>query len=116
MDKTIIIIPIHSIIDIITNSSSELFVCNTDKSTSEVRALLGAILTAYGEGKGHDYCFSEVFGDIKIADHNELDWHGWGFDIHKGDLIITSESDNTIPWGIQDIIEDMFCATRHHLG
>jgi hypothetical protein len=40
MKEVIVIKNIHSFIDVITNSSTELFVCDTDKTLSEVTALV----------------------------------------------------------------------------
>ena len=39
-NKDIFIIDIHSFIDVITNSSTELFVCDTDKTVTEVTNLI----------------------------------------------------------------------------
>ncbi|KKQ99975.1 MAG: hypothetical protein UT24_C0019G0015 [Candidatus Woesebacteria bacterium GW2011_GWB1_39_12] len=46
------IIPIHSIIDITTNSSSELFICNTQKTEEEVKEFLEALGQAVGQWHG----------------------------------------------------------------
>jgi len=40
MKKDIFIIDIHSFIDVITNSSTELFVCNSDKTVGEIEQLI----------------------------------------------------------------------------
>ena len=45
----LLIIPIQSISDVITNSSSEIFVLDTDKSISEVIEILEAITTGFQE-------------------------------------------------------------------
>jgi hypothetical protein len=46
--KTLLIVNTHSIIDVITNSSSELFVCKTDKTVEMVKEILAADPNVYG--------------------------------------------------------------------
>jgi len=67
--KSVIVINTHSFVDLITNSSSELFVCNTKKTTDMVRDLLQKLLNAHGELQGNfdRYQFSSVFGTIEEA-------------------------------------------------
>lgn len=64
------IIPIHSFVDVITNSSTELFVCDTEKAISLVRELVDEIQNKYPNEYGHrlhvdyaeDYELREIFG------------------------------------------------------
>lgn len=49
----VLIIPIQSVSDIITNSSSEVFILDTDKSCAEVNAVLESITSGF--------CYPEVF-------------------------------------------------------
>jgi hypothetical protein len=46
--KTLLVINPHSFIDVITNSSTELFVCDTDKSIETVKEILAADPNVYG--------------------------------------------------------------------
>ncbi len=77
--KQILIINLHSMIDVITNSSSELFVCDTDKSVETVKEILKELLEKYGEleSVGCDNKsyrdFDSVFGRIeKVEDISSL--------------------------------------------
>ena len=40
--KNLLVIPVHSFVDLITNSSSELFVCNGNKSVEAVKEIMAA--------------------------------------------------------------------------
>lgn len=44
--KTTLLIPIHSLIDLITNSSSEVFVTSDRETLSKLRSMIDAILVA----------------------------------------------------------------------
>lgn len=46
--KKILIINTHSMVDVITNSSTELFVCDTDKTVEMVKEILAADPNVYG--------------------------------------------------------------------
>lgn len=46
--KTLLVITPHSILDVITNSSTELFVCDTDKTVEMVKEILAADPNVYG--------------------------------------------------------------------
>ncbi len=57
------VISLHSFVDVITNSSSELFVCNTKKSVEAVKATIEALAEKYNEEcdhRNHEYPFSPV--------------------------------------------------------
>ena len=65
----IIIVSIHSFVDIMTNSSSELFVCNTNKSVEQVKASIEEILEKYWQSTKQPSLdvWTEVFNQPKIA-------------------------------------------------
>ena len=58
-------IKIHSIVDVITNSSSEIFVCNTDKTLEVVREFLAEMLKFYNAFLEKDLLFEDVFLDLR---------------------------------------------------
>ncbi len=61
--KSIAIIPIHSFVDIITNSSSELFICETKKSIETVKETLVELAKLYNQKCKlieNDYMSAEV--------------------------------------------------------
>jgi len=75
--KTLITFSTHSFVDLITNSSSELFVCDTQKTVEMVREILKKILDTHNEINDLNYDFDEVFGLIEVCefgfDYNDLD-------------------------------------------
>ncbi len=70
------IIEIHSFVDVITNSSTELFICDTDRAVAEVAALVAEIEKRYPNEYGHglsvdhanDYELQDVFGYMEEED------------------------------------------------
>jgi len=188
--KSLLLLDLHSTVDIITNSSSEIFVCNTDKSLEFVKEWLEKALELINIG-GVVYQYDEVFGELEIIDESNVDknfnslivntgyfdwkwkelgitqledcydwkenykklngliekypWHenrkiniennkkayeAW--DLHEkqwkdkyfekikpqliGKIIISSASDNSIPFGLFDLIESTFNGERFHIG
>jgi hypothetical protein len=112
----------------VSNSSSSCFVCQTgyccdnkNYTIEETEGILQKILDFYNEIFGEDENFSEVFGEIKIADEKDMDsleyyTRGWDGDTIKGKILIYSCEDNSIPYEVFDIIENKFNAQRIHLG
>jgi hypothetical protein len=66
--KNIFVVNTHSFVDLITNSSSELFVCNTSKSISFVEEVLKELIKNAGEE------YSNCIGEISLSKYN-LDKH-----------------------------------------
>jgi|LakMenEpi03Aug12_release.lakeMendotaPanAssembly.Ray.scaffolds.fasta_scaffold53998_3 hypothetical protein len=58
--KTIFVANNHSFVDVITNSSSELFVCNTDKTIDLVKDILKELLYKHDPKLNFDDCFGEI--------------------------------------------------------
>jgi len=163
--KNLILINNHSFVDVITNSSSELFICNTGKSIEFVKEILAEMLQTYSKATGKEYIFDHVFGDIYLAEekadqalklliewdipwniHNKLSEettkdpipemdYSEGYEVSvekrnawiarhredlenalKGFIFIESWSDNSIPYGLFSMIEDIFNADRKHMG
>ena len=135
--------------DLITNSSSELFVCNTDKTLAAVKEVLKALLDAYNLTIDEPIPFDECYGDIGYAKdlphvvtsylsyksgwwHNPHKWGTPEFNDYRDEqerkareslpdnfdnyIMIRSDSDNTIPYELFDLIENAFNAERWHLG
>ena len=61
MGKRILIINTQSFVDVITNSSSELFICNTNKSLDAVKDILKDML----EKSDYSTSFEDAFGDVQ---------------------------------------------------
>ena len=89
---------IQSISDIITNSSSEVFVVSTDKH-AEVAEFIKNICDIFGVNMNEIMEFDSATENGYIK--------GWDIKYKKGDLIIESTDDNTIPGIIMNIIEEL---------
>lgn len=68
--KTLFVIPLHSAVSLITNSSSELFVCNTDKTLETIKEIVKKFLDSHNKLSGSNYTFEGCFGDISIANYS----------------------------------------------
>ena len=67
------IIKPHSTIDVITNSSSELFICNTDKSAEFVTEVLKEFLSSINKITGFDRSFERCFNPVhKLETENDV--------------------------------------------
>ena len=124
-----ITIKIQNISDVITNSSSEIFIgkSNTPEDTAE---LIRDVLTSVYEnlkrardnaGKNTYAYYGETLDDlmdIYVAQNDYTD-SGWGYSYKEGDIIIESTEDNSIPPILMDFIYEFFSwdnIERHHLG
>ena len=69
-NRTLFVIAHHSFVDLITNSSSELFICNTDKTVTAVKSILNKLLETHAEltEMSDVYTFSYCFGSIEAAE------------------------------------------------
>lgn len=122
-------IKIQNISDVITNSSSEIFICksNTPEDTAE---LIRDVLTSVYEnlkrardnaGKNTYAYYGETLEDlidIYVAQNDYTD-SGWGYSYKEGDIIIESTEENSIPPILMDFIYEFFSwdnIERHHLG
>ena len=107
----------HSFVDLITNSSSELFVCNSDKTLEAFREFLTKLVEMHQELSGESTAFEDMFQEPWIADKNDYrDYEGYGVMINKGDILLRSADDNSIPWAIVGLIESYIPCQRYHLG
>jgi len=73
MDKKIYIIAPHSFVDVITNSSSELFIGNTDKSIETIKEICVDLLSVYNKINDTSLEFEDVFEEPYIVDENNID-------------------------------------------
>ena len=124
-----IIIKIQNISDVITNSSSEIFICQseTPEQTIElIREVLGDVYenlkkARSNAGRNTYSYYGETLDDIltiDIADEEYSD-NFYNYSYKKGDILIESTSDNSIPSIIMDFIYEFFSwnnVERFHLG
>lgn len=86
--KRLLIIPMQSISDVVTNSSSEVFILNTDKSCEEVNTILGTFTRGFR--------YPEIFS---LEDYRE-----WRKKIRNGEI----EDDYSYPGTIFSIADGWF--------
>ncbi len=116
MDK--IIINIHSMVDIITNSSTELFVLDTEKSVEVVKEILEEAIRLHNTANNVNLKFDDVFQELYFGNaKNELDDWGYTTNLKEG-IVIRSATDNAIPYWMFEFIESIFgySTERFHLG
>lgn len=129
MVKQIIAIDVHSFVDVITNSSTELFVCDTDKTIEAVEEILHKLIDHYNElvelagNHVEKLDYDEVFDTPYIYTkemwyNNKSDEYKWNYHDEKniGRIIISGVDDNSIPYEMFDKIENLFNGYREHLG
>lgn len=123
------IIPIQNISDVITNSSSELFICQSENPEQMVEVIKEVLTTVYENyKKARSYgdrntasLYEESLDEILEITISDSDGHdnGYGYDYKKGDIIIEGLYDNSIPPIIMDFIYEFFPynkVKRYHLG
>lgn len=111
---------IQSFSDIITNSSSEVFVIES-KDHEKIKTFLADICEVFGWDVNDLMTFESVEEDGEVE--------GWDSTYKAGNLLIWSTDDNSIPSIIMEIISDMKWdyipalkditisdVTREHLG
>ena len=103
------VINILSISDVITNSSSEVFVIHSkpefqDEINKEIPEFLRELCDLIEED------IDEMM-EFDVSDETYID-EGWYYYVHKNDLLIHSVSDNTIPYWMIDFIQDLYCFNK----
>jgi len=78
----ILIVTTHSFVDLITNSSSELFVSNGKKTIDAIKELLAALLKNHDTLMGTTHEFKDVFGKIERPKYT-FDFWGIPQPIHE---------------------------------
>lgn len=78
--KKIVLIKPHSFVDVITNSSTELFVGGTEKDVSAIYEILQECLNSYNGG---DFQSIQSICDVEIITDGNIDswlatFNGWG--------------------------------------
>ena len=127
MKKAFVINP-HSFLDVVTNSSSELFLCDTEKGLEFVEDILKDLLHLYDKANDTHHLFEDVFKVRYCSQHEYEDmktyWEEhYSYEINRikdkninDVIVIESTDDNSIPYALFDFIEETFNAGRLHLG
>lgn len=95
---------IISVSDVITNSSSEVFIIHAkpefqDEINQEIPEFLKSICELFEEDID-DMLYTTISDETYIDEE-------WYYYVHKNDLLIHSNSDNTIPSWLMSIIDDL---------
>lgn len=95
---------ILSISDVITNSSSEVFVIHAkpefqDEINEEIPEFLKELCSLFGED-------IENIIECHISDSTYID-DGWYYYVNNNDLILRSTEENSIPYWLMDLIGDI---------
>jgi len=117
--KIILIISPHSFIDVITNSSTELFVMDTNKSIEVVKEILIEAINLHNKVENTNYSFEDIFDEPYIGSgYDALDgWNDYYSTTIGNGIIIKSANDNSIPYWMFEFIESSFGdVERFHLG
>lgn len=118
-DKTIKL-NFHSFVDVITNSSTELFVLDTDKALESVKEILQAAIDLHNKANGTNYKFEDIFDEPYVGSGKEqLDgWEDYYSSKIEDGIIIEGADDNSIPYWMFEFIESTFGykTERFHLG
>ena len=124
--KQVLIFTPHSFVDVITNSSTQLFVADTKKSIEVVKAALRRMISTYNEIEGTNYtlesCFNEPYRVTKDTDVEQLLHWGKYYPFLatkgrlKGRIVLMGNGDNSVPYDLWDEIRTTFNAQSAHLG
>lgn len=100
--KQLITIKTHSFIDIITNSSSELYVCDKNSSIEAIKELLDKLCFRYRTS------YEYVFAPLYIIDESNIDSFikeyiiGWGVQLPGYDMEVSNY------WTTYHMLEDKY--------
>jgi hypothetical protein len=124
----VLVIETHSFIDVITNSSTEIFICDTDKTLDAVKEILQMIIDNHNRlaklsGDISPLDFDDVFCDPFIYTEemwkkDEKEKYRWGYENanNVGEIMIKGTDDNSIPYEMWETINNIFNANNEHLG
>lgn len=144
MKQISLLLNIHSHLDLITNSSTELFITGGENNVDTVKEILQEILDSWNKlartgafgphwvknkrkylNKEQEklepiYKLDDIL-EVFVFTENMFkaqEDYGWGYEKREniGKIIIESRTDNSIPYEMFEWIEEAFCAKRYHLG
>lgn len=94
-----------SISDVITNSSSEVFIIHAKPEFQEiVNEEIPKMIENVCEAA--ELNINEIL-EFDVADHSYID-KDWWYHVKEGDLLIYSTGDNSIPYWLMEFIEGMY--------
>jgi hypothetical protein len=121
--KKIFVISIHSIIDVITNSSTELFIIDESKTLDMIKEVISNLITAQNINS-EKYDLQSIYSCLRYEEDIESylkdvykDWFPGETvttNIKSGYLLIIDDS--MIPYWAEDAIIEILNAEQMHLG
>jgi len=113
----VIIINIHSLIDVITNSSTELFILDTKKSIGFIIEILQHAIDLHNIANETNLKFDDIFIEPYYQDDKTFEgWSDYYSSNLKDGIVVKGIDDNSIPYWMFDFIENTFASERFHLG
>ena len=115
-----ITINVHSMVDVITNSSTELFILDKEKSVDVVKGILQEAINLHNISHNTNYKFEDIFDEPYVGSGNDA-LGGWE-DYYQSDIkegvIIKGARDNSIPFWMFEFIGSVFgySTEKFHLG
>lgn len=111
----------------VSNSSTASFICFTNFGPVEVKQLLIELFDFYNKWLGKDYKFEDIFKDPYIGTKEDVKFfdeffghkHRHEYQDHSkadGNVIIMGTEDNSVPYGLIELIQMKFKAMHIHLG
>jgi len=107
-------------IDLITNSSTELFIISTDKTIKFVKEILEECINLHNKTMGTSYTFNQIFEEPYFGNARTAlsGWEGYYNSTLENGIILSGKEDNSIPYWMFEFIETAFGynTERFHLG
>ncbi len=118
--KQMFIIKIHSVVDVITNSSTELFIMQ-GKTQGSVEKILSSIFEKHGHSLDVD---CRPLAPLDYRNKKEIVNILYGFQhnlikrlkFDGSEFVLVGETDNSIPYEVMEEIENTFHCYRIHMG
>jgi len=114
----ILVIRPHSTVDVITNSSTELFTCQANTDIDMITNAMDELYDAWKKSGSFEFDDEVPYTIGRVSKEEKENYHNaWGFfSIEEGDIYIKGITDNSIPYEWFEFIEDTFGADRYHQG
>lgn len=89
-----IIIPVHSFVDIITNSSSEIYISATDNTVAAVREVVNLLLKAAGSTKTSTDLFNVRLSYMVRSEATDYAWKHFATKEERNEWIVSQAEKN----------------------
>lgn len=108
----------HSLVDVITNSSSELFIADRYKSLEVVKKILMELCDKHSVSYSDSFKDPIIYTEELFLEDTTDSWGGYGYERREniGSIFIFSNGDNSIDWDVIEELEYIFNMRRYHLG